>query len=140
MRRSRELCHPAVHPTSTPASRDRRGQDQAEHPKTDLGRYDLPTRPCRHVQCATSLGNQYGWVDADGKSATELEFDHATKTHRERLVFVKGAGDKAREADHSDRPVHLFRRRTAASTARYLAVPGVENVEPMTLWRGWGSL
>ena len=45
------------------------------------------------------LGNQYGWADADGKSATELEFDHATKTHRERLVFVKGDDDKAREPD-----------------------------------------
>jgi predicted HTH transcriptional regulator len=44
------------------------------------------------------LGNQYGWANADGKSATELEFDHATKTHRERLVFVKG-DDKAREPD-----------------------------------------
>jgi hypothetical protein len=43
------------------------------------------------------LGNQYGWANADGKSATELEFDHATKTHRERLVFVKGDDDKARE-------------------------------------------
>jgi len=35
----------------------------------------------------------------DGKSPTELEFEHATKTHRERLVFVKGNDDKAREPD-----------------------------------------
>jgi ATP-dependent DNA helicase RecG len=45
------------------------------------------------------LGNQYGWANAEGKSATELEFDHATKMHRERLVFVKGDDDKAREPD-----------------------------------------
>jgi hypothetical protein len=32
------------------------------------------------------LGNKYGQPNASGKSATELEFDHATKTHRERLV------------------------------------------------------
>jgi predicted HTH transcriptional regulator len=43
------------------------------------------------------LGNKYGWKNEDGKSPTELEFEHATKTHRERLVFVKGNDDKARE-------------------------------------------
>lgn len=45
------------------------------------------------------LGNEYGWKNEDGKSPTELEFEHATKTHRERLVFVKGNDDKAREPD-----------------------------------------
>lgn len=45
------------------------------------------------------LGNEYGWKNADGKSATELEFDHATRTHRERLVFVKGNDDNARDPD-----------------------------------------
>ena len=39
------------------------------------------------------LGNEYGWKTADRKSPTELEFDHATRTHRERLVFVKGNDD-----------------------------------------------
>ncbi|MBW1873455.1 MAG: DUF4062 domain-containing protein, partial [Deltaproteobacteria bacterium] len=45
------------------------------------------------------LGNKYGWKNEDGKSPTELEFEHATKTHRERLVFVKGSDDKAREPE-----------------------------------------
>jgi len=45
------------------------------------------------------FGNQYGWKNQDGKSPTELEFEHATKTHRERLVFVKGSDDKAREPE-----------------------------------------
>lgn len=45
------------------------------------------------------LGNTYGWKNEDGKSPTELEFEHATKTHRERLVFVKGSDDKAREPE-----------------------------------------
>jgi predicted HTH transcriptional regulator len=45
------------------------------------------------------LGNMYGWKNEDGKSPTELEFEHATQTHRERLVFVKGSGDKAREPE-----------------------------------------
>ena len=45
------------------------------------------------------LGNEYGWKNPDGKSPTELEYDHATKTHRERLVFVKGDDDKARDQD-----------------------------------------
>ena len=43
------------------------------------------------------LGNEYGRKNADGKSSTELEFEHATKTHRERLVFVKGYKDKTRD-------------------------------------------
>ena len=45
------------------------------------------------------LGNEYGWKNADRKSPTELEFDHATKAHRERLIFVKGNDDKARDPD-----------------------------------------
>lgn len=45
------------------------------------------------------LGNDYGWKNKDGKSPTELEFDHATKTHKERLVFVKGSDDKARDPE-----------------------------------------
>jgi hypothetical protein len=45
------------------------------------------------------LGNQYGRRNAEGKSPTELEFDHATRTHRERLVFVKGDDDKNRDPD-----------------------------------------
>jgi ATP-dependent DNA helicase RecG len=48
------------------------------------------------------LGNTYGWKNENGKSPTELEFEHATKTHRERLVFVKGNDDKARAAFHCD--------------------------------------
>lgn len=45
------------------------------------------------------LGNKYGSKNKDGKSPTQLEFEYATKTHRERLVFVKGSDDKAREPD-----------------------------------------
>ncbi len=45
------------------------------------------------------LGNEYGWKDENGKSPTELEFEHATKTNRERLVFVKGNDDKMLEPD-----------------------------------------
>ncbi len=42
------------------------------------------------------FGNEYGWLNADGKSPTELEFDHATRTGRERLIFIRGDDDKAR--------------------------------------------
>jgi len=45
------------------------------------------------------FGNEYGWKNRDGKSPTELEFEHATRTHRERLIFVKGNDDKAREPE-----------------------------------------
>lgn len=43
------------------------------------------------------FGNVYGSENEEGKSPTELEFDHATKTGRERLIFVRGDDDKARE-------------------------------------------
>jgi len=45
------------------------------------------------------FGNTYGWKNEDGKSPTELEFEHATRTHRERLIFIKGHDDKAREPE-----------------------------------------
>jgi predicted HTH transcriptional regulator len=45
------------------------------------------------------LGNRYGSKNAEGKSPTELEFDHATRTHRERLVFVKGDDDISRDPE-----------------------------------------
>jgi len=45
------------------------------------------------------FGSEYGWKNRDGKSPTELEFEHATRTHRERLIFVKGNDDKAREPE-----------------------------------------
>jgi len=48
------------------------------------------------------LGNEYGWKNEEGKSPTELEFDHATNTHRERLVFVRGDDDKARAPEMAD--------------------------------------
>jgi len=48
------------------------------------------------------LGNEYGWKNEEGKSPTELEFEHATRTHRERLVFVKGDDDKARAPEMAD--------------------------------------
>lgn len=43
------------------------------------------------------LGNKYGRKNKEGKSPTELEFEHATKAIRERLIFIKGNDDKARE-------------------------------------------
>jgi len=48
------------------------------------------------------LGNEYGWKNEAGKSPTELEFDHATKTRRERLVFVKGDDDSKRAPEMAE--------------------------------------
>ncbi len=45
------------------------------------------------------FGNEYGWKNKDGKSPTELEFEHATRTHSERLIFIKGNNDKSREPE-----------------------------------------
>ncbi len=45
------------------------------------------------------LGYEYGWKNEEGLSPTELEFNHATKKNRERLVFVKGEADTDSERD-----------------------------------------
>jgi ATP-dependent DNA helicase RecG len=42
------------------------------------------------------FGGSYGFEDASGVSPTEREFDRATATGKERLVFVKGISDTAR--------------------------------------------
>ncbi|MCP5489431.1 MAG: DUF4062 domain-containing protein [Verrucomicrobia bacterium] len=63
------------------------------------------------------FGNAYGWKNAEDKSPTELEFDHATKTKRERLVFVKGDDDKARDPDIAK----LIRKAGAQLTRRRFA-------------------
>jgi len=60
------------------------------------------------------FGSQYGWKNADGKSPTELEFEHATKTGRERLVLVRGDDDKARDPDMA----RLIRKAGAQLTRR----------------------
>lgn len=60
------------------------------------------------------FGEQYGWKNEQGKSPTELEFDHATKTRRERLVFVKGENDQDRDPDMAK----LIRKAGAQLTRR----------------------
>ena len=42
------------------------------------------------------FGNDYGFEDAQGLSPTEREFDRATRHGKPRLIFVKGAADRAR--------------------------------------------
>ena len=44
------------------------------------------------------FGNDYGFEDAAGVSPTEHEFDRATAQGKPRLVYLKGAHDKARHA------------------------------------------
>ncbi len=68
------------------------------------------------------LGNQYGRKDREGKSPTELEFDHATRTHRERLIFVKGADDKNRDPDMAKLVSKAGRQVTRR---RFMDIPGL---------------
>ena len=42
------------------------------------------------------FGNDYGSEDAEGISPTEREFDHATASGVQRLIFVKGTDDNVR--------------------------------------------
>ncbi|RJP77151.1 MAG: DUF4062 domain-containing protein [Desulfobacteraceae bacterium] len=68
------------------------------------------------------LGNQYGWKNSDGKSPTEMEFDHATQTNRERLVFVKGDDDKTREPEMAKL---ISRAGRQVTRRRFIDTPGL---------------
>ena len=68
------------------------------------------------------FGNEYGWKNKDGKSPTELEFEHATKTHRERLIFVKGNDDTARDPEMARLVTRAGRQVTRR---RFLDTPGL---------------
>ena len=68
------------------------------------------------------LGNKYGRENPDGKSPTELEFDHATKTHRERLVFVKGDDDNARDQEMAKL---VSKSGSQVTRRRFTDVPGL---------------
>ncbi len=43
------------------------------------------------------FGLEYGYVDAQGVSPTEREFDRATAQGKQRLIYVKGADDTGRD-------------------------------------------
>lgn len=52
-------------------------------------------------ECAVYLGlfgKSYGTPDADGISATEHEFNHATELRKDRIVFLKHLTPRARQA------------------------------------------
>ena len=68
------------------------------------------------------LGTQYGRKKASGKSPIELEFDHATRTHRERLIFVKGDDDRGRDQDMARLVSKAGRQVTRR---RYTDIPGL---------------
>jgi len=65
------------------------------------------------------FGSDYGQPDADGKSPTEREFDHATACGKTRLIFVKGGAQAARhpqmEALIARAGAALVRRRFAST-------------------------
>jgi ATP-dependent DNA helicase RecG len=81
------------------------------------------------------FGNDYGYEDEEGVSPTEREFNRATERGRLRLVFVKGADDKARHPKMRDlvdkAGDQLIRRRfaTPAELTKALYASLVEHLE-----------
>jgi len=68
------------------------------------------------------LGNEYGLKNREGKSPTEVEFEQATKTNRERLIFVRGDDDSKRIPEMAD----LVRRAGRQVTRRRFSdIPGL---------------
>ncbi|HQP29439.1 MAG TPA: ATP-binding protein [Syntrophales bacterium] len=65
------------------------------------------------------FGNEYGSEDAEGVSPTEREFDHATQTGKPRLIFVKGADDRARHP----KMIELIRKAGSQLIRRRVAGP-----------------
>lgn len=66
------------------------------------------------------LGNEYGHEDSDGLSPTEREFDYATTRGKTRLIFVKGADDKAR---HSKMKKLVHKAGTQLIRRRFTDIP-----------------
>ena len=87
------------------------------------------------------FGNDYGTEDADGISPTEREFDQATASGVQRLIFVKGTNDNVRhpkmQALISKAQAGLIRKRFNTSeelvTALYTAL--VEYLDSKALVR-----
>ncbi len=95
------------------------------------------------------LGNRYGSKNQERKSPTELEFDEATRTHWERLIFLKGSDDKAREPEMAE-PLYRIKYVEKAGTGTTdmiadcrkagLPEPDFEQRGPyfvVTVWRDW---
>ena len=68
------------------------------------------------------FGHSYGSKNEEGKSPTELEFDHATGTHRERLIFIKGDNDNERDPDMTKLMAKVGRQVTRR---RFSDIPGL---------------
>lgn len=66
------------------------------------------------------LGEQYGSEDASGISPTEREFERATATGKERLVFVKGSASSSR---HPKMQVLVRRASGEVIRRRFSALP-----------------
>src|SRR6266568_2142448 len=65
------------------------------------------------------FGNEYGFEDVEGISPTQREFELATRRHKHRLIFVKGADDKQKHPRMRtlirNAGVQLIRRRFVTS-------------------------
>jgi predicted HTH transcriptional regulator len=68
-----------------------------EVPAADRRADELYLDEVEHCDVYVGLfGNEYGFEDAQGISPTEREFELATRRHKHRLIFVKGADDRAK--------------------------------------------
>jgi len=70
------------------------------------------------------FGNDYGYEDGEGVSPTQREFEEATKFHKHRLIFVKGADDSQRTPKMRSliqKAGNQLIRRRVASTAELIA-------------------
>jgi hypothetical protein len=70
------------------------------------------------------FGNDYGPEDSAGVSATEKEFDRATRSGRERLIYVKGTNDAGR---HPKMQALLARAGAQLIRRRFGALPELTN-------------
>jgi predicted HTH transcriptional regulator len=66
-----------------------------EVPAADRRADELYLEEVEHCDVYLGLfGNEYGFEDAQGISPTQREFELATRLHKHRLIFVKGADDQ----------------------------------------------
>jgi len=71
------------------------------------------------------FGNDYGYEDGEGVSPTQREFEEATKFHKHRLIFVKGADDSQRHPSFQPRCRNLGCDQVACYAPRYASAQGI---------------
>ncbi len=81
------------------------------------------------------FGRTYGTLDGDGISATEHEFDHATKLGKDRVVYVKQLAPRARRAKKMAELIAEAKQMVTYDTFRSLDELKLKVMQSLLFWQ-----